>query len=234
MVTVPAFLRAGRVRVRLAAVAGLVLVAALAAAVFAVRVVAAQRDAQPVVVSPTRSAVVGRSVPVSFAGTATASLGPSGATPVPIVVHVVGQVATPGVVTVPAGARVIDAITAAGGSVRGADLQRINLARPVIDGEQVHVPAPGEPLQPGAFGATLSGGSPPGQGAGSPTGRALVNLNTADLAALEDLPGVGPVLAQRILDWRTAHGRFTSVDELGEVSGIGERMLAQLTPYVTV
>ena len=86
----------------------------------------------------------------------------------------------------------------------------------------------------------MQGGAPGGGGAGAGSSAGvgsvggLVDLNTADAAALDSLPGVGPVLAQRILDWRTQHGRFTSVDELGEVSGIGDKILAQLRPKVTV
>jgi competence protein ComEA len=126
---------------------------------------------------------------------------------------------------------VADAVEAAGGATRKADLGLLNLARVLVDGEQVRVPAPGEevavaPVVPGAGGGGAGGA--PGAGAGP------VSLNTADLAALDTLPGVGPVLAQRILDWRTAHGRFASVDELGEVSGIGDKLLAQLSPLVTL
>jgi competence protein ComEA len=129
------------------------------------------------------------------------------------------------------GARVGDAVTAAGGATKAADLAAVNLARLVVDGEQIRVPKPGEAM-PAAPGAPAPGG---GQ-AGGPVARAggQVSLNSADLAALDSLPGVGPVLAQRILDWRAEHGRFTSVDELGEVSGIGEKLLAQLRPKVTL
>jgi competence protein ComEA len=138
---------------------------------------------------------------------------------------------------VPAGSRVADALAKAGGALKGADVGAINLARVLVDGEQVRVPRPGEvlaqpgtPTAAGTAGALGSGagGSGPGAGGG------LVNLNTATAAELEELPGVGPVLAQRILDWRTEHGRFMSVDELGEVSGIGDKIFAQLQPKVTV
>ncbi len=142
-----------------------------------------------------------------------------------VVVHVVGQVREPGLQRLPPGSRVADALAAAGGATRGADLARVNLARVLVDGEQVVVPAPGDPDPPGAPAAGTGGGS----GAGAP-----VSLNTADLAGLDTLPGVGPVLAQRIVDWRSQHGRFTSVDELGEVSGIGEKLLERLRPLVTV
>ncbi|HEX6916879.1 MAG TPA: ComEA family DNA-binding protein [Phycicoccus sp.] len=158
---------------------------------------------------------------------ATSSPGPPGSDAV-VVVHVVGQVAHPGVEELPVGSRVSDAVAAAGGATSKADLSAINLARVLVDGEQVRVPKPGEVL------SAAAGGAPgPGSGASTGPGAGLVPLNTADVAALDTLPGVGPVLAQRIVDWRTAHGRFTTVDELAEVSGIGEKLLAQLRPLVT-
>ncbi|MBM6404651.1 helix-hairpin-helix domain-containing protein [Phycicoccus sp. CSK15P-2] len=144
-----------------------------------------------------------------------------------VVVHVVGQVARPGVLHLPVGARVADAVEAAGGATRSADLAAVNLARPLVDGEQVRVPKPGEVVA-----AAPGGDAPAGGGAATPGG-GLVPLNTADLTALDALPGIGPVLAQRIVDWRTEHGRFTTVDELAEVSGIGEKLLSRLRPLVT-
>ncbi|MFC7488275.1 ComEA family DNA-binding protein [Knoellia sp. CPCC 206453] len=169
-----------------------------------------------------------------------AGQGPGVDTAGPVVVHVVGQVAKPGVYRMTAGERVGDAVTAAGGATRAADLTAVNLARVLIDGEQIVVPKPGEVVAaPGAAGSGTSAGSGAGSGgavAGSGSGSTggTVSLNSADLSALDTLPGVGPVLAQRILDWRTEHGRFTNVEELGEVSGIGEKLLAQLTPKVTL
>jgi competence protein ComEA len=124
-----------------------------------------------------------------------------------------------------------DALAKAGGALPGADLSALNLARPLVDGEQVRVPKPGEAAPPVAQG--LDGGAP-GGGPGGAGSSAPVNLNTANATVLEELPGVGPVLAQRIVDWRTEHGRFASVDELAEVSGIGEKMFAQLQGKVTV
>lgn len=148
-----------------------------------------------------------------------------------VLVHVVGQVRRPGVVRLPAGSRVNDAITAAGGALPGADLSAVNLARPLGDGEQVHVPKPGE--QPPVAAGPASGATP---GAAGPSGAAAgpVNLNTATEAQFDTLPGVGPVLAARIVSWRTTNGRFTSIDDLGEVSGIGDKLLEQLRPLVTV
>ncbi len=152
-----------------------------------------------------------------------------------LLVHVVGQVRHPGVVRLPPGARVLDAVKAAGGATSSADLTHLNLARVVADGEQIVVPKPGESLTgrlPGVGGAGSGSTGQGSTGGGSVGG--LIDLNTADAAALDTLPGVGPVLAQRILDWRTQHGRFTSVTELGEVTGIGDKILAQISPKVTV
>jgi len=162
---------------------------------------------------------------------------PSATTAV-LLVHVIGQVRHPGVVRLPTDARVLDAVKAAGGATSSADLNHLNLARPVVDGEQIVVPKPGESLAvpgppgPGAAGAGTGSGGQGSAGVG-PTG-GLVDLNTADASALDSLPGVGPVLSQRILDWRTGHGRFSSVDELGEVSGIGDKLLARIRPKVRV
>jgi competence protein ComEA len=165
------------------------------------------------------------------AGAVGAGAGASGV----LVVHVVGQVRAPGVYRMAGGSRVGDAVVAAGGATRAADLAAVNLARVLVDGEQVVVPRPGESVsaQGGAGPAAGTSGSSGGAGGPAPAG-GKVSLNSADLSALDTLPGVGPVLAQRILDWRTEHGRFTSVEELGEVSGIGEKLLAQLTPKVTL
>ena len=172
--------------------------------------------------SPSTAAAAGSP---SSPGPGTASAGAGGI----VVVDVVGQVGRPGLVSLPAGSRVADAITAAGGATPEADVSLLNQARLVIDGEQIRVPRPGEVIAaaPGAAGGGAAGGAGGGVGA-------LVSLNSADLATLDGLPGVGPVLAQRILDWRSEHGRFTSVDELGEVSGIGDKLMSQLRPRVTL
>lgn len=170
---------------------------------------------------------------MSAAGTdrepAKAGVSPSASS---FLVHVVGQVHRPGVVRLPAGSRVDDALRAAGGATRSADLALVNLARPVSDGEQIHVPKPGETPSPPPVvpPAATSGGA---KGA-PPAASGPVNLNTASESDLDSLPGVGPVLAARIIQWRTTNGRFTSVDDLGEVSGIGDKLLAQLRPLVTV
>lgn len=144
---------------------------------------------------------------------------------VDVVVHVVGAVAEPGLVRLDAGARVADALDAAGGPTAEADLTAVNLARAVVDGEQIHVPVPGEALAP------ATGGDGAG-GVGGGTG--LVDVNRADAATLETLPGVGPVLAQRIVAWREEYGPFRHVDDLGEVSGIGPKVLEGLRDHVRV
>ncbi len=146
-----------------------------------------------------------------------------------VVVHVVGRVRRPGLVTLAAGARVADAVAAAGGVTAGAALQRINLARFLADGEQLMVPGPGDPLPAGG-----SVGSGAGAGTGDAGSTQPVDLNTATEAQLDELPGVGPVTAARIIAWRREHQRFTRVEELGEVDGIGAKMLERLRPLVRV
>jgi competence protein ComEA len=146
-----------------------------------------------------------------------------------LVVAVTGKVRRPGVVSVPAGARVIDVVKAAGGTLPGADLAMLNLARKVADGELVAVGVPGPAPGAGDPEAPTAGGD---AAAGAPAGP--VDLNTATLAELDTLPGVGPVLAQRILDWRTSHGQFATVDQLSDVPGIGDARMAQLRDLVRV
>ncbi|HEU5027691.1 MAG TPA: ComEA family DNA-binding protein [Spirillospora sp.] len=156
---------------------------------------------------------------------------PAGATgPASVVVHVLGKVKHPGVVTLPSGSRVEEAIKAAGGVRPGAGTGTLNLARKLVDGEQIPVgvrlpsPAPGEPPP----------GQPPPGPAASGTPGTPVDLNTATAGQLDQLPGVGPVLAQRIVDYRTQHGGFRSVDQLQDVDGIGARRFADLKPMVRV
>jgi competence protein ComEA len=148
-----------------------------------------------------------------------AAKGPS-PSPSSVVVDVAGKVRHPGVVGLPAGARVIDAIKAAGGLRRGASAGTLNLARRVVDGEQIAV---GIDLTPSP------GAVPSGAATGEP-----IDLNTASAAQLDQLPGVGPVLAQRIVDYRTRRGAFRSIDELRQVSGIGEAKFADIKGLVRV
>ncbi|TQJ66701.1 competence protein ComEA [Arthrobacter sp. SLBN-100] len=150
-----------------------------------------------------------------------------------VVVHVAGAVLRPGVVQLPAGSRVHDAIAAAGGGSPGSDPDRLNLAAVVEDGQKIHVPRQGEPLPGNAIesGAPEAGASPDG-GGGTPGSK--VNLNTAGVEELDGLPKVGPVLAQRIVDWRKEHGPFKAVEELDAIDGVGPKMLEALLPLVTI
>jgi competence protein ComEA len=154
--------------------------------------------------------------------------GSSGAppNPAPLVVDVVGKVRKPGVYRLAPGSRVDDAVTMAGGLQDGVDPLTVNLARKLADGEQLLV------------GLVRGGGlgGPPADAAAAVPGAAtsLVDLNSATAAQLDGLPGVGPVLAQHILDWRNQHGRFDSVDQLRSVSGIGDSKFADLKALVVV
>lgn len=163
--------------------------------------------------------------PAATSGAAPAPSSAS-ASPSPIVVAVVGMVHNPGLVTLPDGARVSDAIAAAGGALPEADLSTINIARKVADGEQIAVGVPGA--------APVPDGAGPGPANGAGPGPALVNLNSAGVAELDALPGIGPVIAQRIVDFRQESGPFTSIDQLAEVSGIGPSILAKVKDQVTV
>lgn len=152
-----------------------------------------------------------------------------------ITVHVAGAVARPGVVQLPAGSRLHEAIAAAGGATAAADPDLLNLAAVLEDGQKVLVPVRGEPAptgQPGGVGtpppASGSGGARPGGGTGK------INLNTAGVEELGTLPRVGPVLAQRIVDWRQQHGLFKRVQELDAVDGIGPKLLDALLPLVSI
>lgn len=145
--------------------------------------------------------------------------------PGPVVVHVAGAVLRPGVQRLPAGSRVIDAVDAAGGLSPDADASRVNLAAELVDGSQVYVPAVGE-VVPAAVGGS---GDPGSDGSGG-----IIDLNTADAALLESLPGVGPATAAAIIDHRERNGPFASVEGLLEVRGIGEAKLAQLRDLVRV
>ncbi|THV17993.1 ComEA family DNA-binding protein [Nocardioides caeni] len=143
-----------------------------------------------------------------------------------VTVDVAGKVRRPGIVVLDEGARVTDALEAAGGARRGVDLTSVNLARILVDGEQIVVGAP-------AAGPGSAPAGPAGGPSGGPVG-ALVNLNLAGVAELEGLPEVGPVTAAAIVAWRDEHGGFTSVDELLEVDGIGAKTLETIAPHVTV
>lgn len=182
---------------------------------------AAPSPARPVAASPQPAPGTPAVAPMASGGN------PTGASPsaTTVVVDVAGKVRHPGVVHLPPGSRVIDAIHAAGGAKPGAPLTSLNLARVLVDGEQIVVgtsaaPTPGAVPQPGTS---------PGASSGT-----TVSLNTATEDQLEALPGIGPALAKRILDYRTQHGGFRSVDELQDVSGIGPKRFADLKSQVTL
>lgn len=176
-------------------------------------------DSAPVApVAPTTAPGLVTAAPPAGGAPATGDTG-TAAADATVTVDVAGKVRRPGIAVLDAGSRVIDALRAAGGARPGVDLTGLNLARLLVDGEQivVGVPAPAGPLPT----------------AGSPTGT-LVNLNTATTVELESLPEVGPVTALAIITWREEHGGFTDVQELLEVDGIGEATLETIAPFVTV
>jgi competence protein ComEA len=184
----------------------------------------------PPATSGVRSAAEAADVPEGSAVAATAP--PAGARPAVsgevVLVHVAGAVRRPGLYELAAGARVADAIRAAGGAARRADLDALNLAEQLVDAQKVDVPRRGEQS------ATTAPTAPP-TAAGSPAvDGPLVNINTADQAALEAIPDVGPVTAAAILEYRAQIGSFTSIDQLLDVSGIGPVTLENMRPYVTL
>jgi competence protein ComEA len=146
-------------------------------------------------------------------------------TPAPVRVYVSGAVAAPGVYTLSAHSLVDDAIKAAGGAAADADLDKINLAQEVRDQQQIHVPRKGEatPQQPA-----------PGPGGAATPGAKKVNINTATLAELDTLPKIGPTTAQRIIDYRTKNGPFKKIEDLKNVSGIGDVTFQALKDSITV
>lgn len=187
--------------------------------------------------------------PVERASTATtrSSASPGAGPPIdpgrPVVVSVVGLVRKPGLVTLAPGARIADALQAAGGAVDGADTVGLNMARPLDDGEQVVVGMAPVSGQPTVLGSSVASGSTPGsrttsptpgRGPGKPKTGAVLDLNTATVDQLDGLPGVGPVTAAAIVAWRQANGKFTSVDQLADVDGIGPARLETLRPLVRV
>ena len=150
-----------------------------------------------------------------------------------VIVHVAGAVARPGVYTLAGGSRIGDAVTAAGGPLRKAVLDGLNLAKPLTDGEQVLVPDRSQVATAPAAGGAPGAPANPAAGSVAAGGSSTVSLNSATLADLETLPGIGPVLAQRILDHRDAVGGFKQVGELRDVSGIGEKTFQSLAPLVS-
>jgi competence protein ComEA len=192
------------------------------------------RDKTPPVVSA-------KLPPVEMVSSASATASPKAPAPEgPVVVSVVGLVHKPGLVTLAPGARIADALTAAGGALDGADLMGLNMARRVADGEQVIVgiaAPPGEPTTMGSSVASETGTAAPASPAATGSTAApgdSVDLNTATVEQLDALPGVGPVTAAAIIAWRDANGKFKSVDQLGDVDGIGPARLEKLRSQVHV
>lgn len=183
----------------------------------------------PVEMVSTAAPGVPPSVPAGPGSPTTAQPGPS------VVVSVVGLVQQPGLVTLAPGARIADAVSAAGGPLNGADTVGLNLARHVADGEQIVVGIATPAGRPAALGSSVRSGSPEtGPAAASTTPAGPVDLNTATVEQLDTLPGVGPVTAAAIVAWRQANGRFTAIDQLGEVDGIGPARLEKLRPLVRI
>ena len=152
-------------------------------------------------------------------------------TPQAILVHVAGEVLVPGVYRLPAGARWSDAVRAARGPTFLADLNAVNLAQTLRDGDRVFIPRQPEPVL--SLGAEENG-TPAGSGRRPALPRAALDVNTATAADLESLPGIGPVLAGRIVEHRRTHGRFERLEDLLEVEGVGPRLLERLRPLLRV
>lgn len=229
---------------RAAVVAGSVLL--ILALVLALRTVLASTGSGSVTAEGTSAASTTAPTHASSPATAPATArgtglmaGPGGPTTGAgsVIVHVTGAVTRPGVVTLGAGSRVADAIKAVGGAAPDADTEKLNLARVLTDGEQIRVPRVGEVLpdpapQPSGAASSGAGTAPgkPGDGGASGT----VNINTASASELEKLPGIGPALAQRIVEYRDSHGPFASVDALTDVPGIGKAKLEALREQAAV
>jgi competence protein ComEA len=211
--------------------AGLIALAAVGVLAVLVTVFTVVRDKAPPVTSA-------KLPPVEMVSSAHPTPGPSPPhTDGPVVVSVVGLVHKPGLVTLAPGARIADALSAAGGPLDGADLIGLNMARRVADGEQIIVGIVAAPGQPAAMGSSVSTST--AAPTETPTGKTsapsgLIDLNAATVEDLDALPGVGPVTAAAIIAWREANGRFTNVDQLGDVDGIGPARLEKLRDLVRV
>ncbi|MDH6237189.1 helix-hairpin-helix domain-containing protein [Cryobacterium sp. CG_9.6] len=212
-----------RARLRLGVGAAIVLL--IAALVTAVLVSALTQPPGEAVVRPVDGANIGSAPPTT--GELFADAPPSAAPA--IFVHLLGAVQAPGLFELPAGSRMMDVVAQAGGLTGTADPTGVNLARVLVDGEQIYVPQVGEvPPAPPV-------GVPAGGAAGAATGpSAPVNINTATVTELDTLPNVGPMMSQRIVDYRTVNGPFTSIDDLRNVTGIGDKRFEALKDLVTV
>jgi competence protein ComEA len=214
--------------------AGVITLAVVGVIAVLVTVFTLARDKPPPVVSA-------KLPPVEMVSSASPTPGPAppGADG-PVVASVVGLVHKPGLVTLAPGARIADALTAAGGALDGADLIGLNMAQRVTDGEQIIVGISAAPGQPAAMGSSISSGATvapteaPSTAGTTPAPGGLVDLNAATVEELDTLPGIGPVTAAAIIAWRDANGRFTSIDQLGDVDGIGPARLEKLRDLVRV
>lgn len=225
---------------------GPVLVVVLLALAAAIGTAIAMASSRPTV-------EVAPALPPAVSAMANASAAPSSSANTRIVVSVVGKVNNPGLVTLADGARVDDAVMAAGGVLPGTDVTTLNLARKLADGEQIYVgiPVPAGLADPEAASDAVVGDAPSsdagdsgssipatkskkGKNSASLIPGEKVNLNTASAAELETLPGVGDVTAQHIIDWRSQHGSFNSIDQLRDVGGIGDGKFGKLKDLVTV
>ena len=217
--------------------AGAIALAVVAALAVLITIFTLVRD-HPAPVMSAKLPPVERVSGTSSAGPrSSASAGPAQ----PVVVSVVGLVHTPGLVTLAPGARIADALHAAGGAIEGADTIGLNMARPVADGEQIVVGLAPPPGQPTTLGSSVGPGTPPAAGPagtstspGKPKAAEVLDLNSATVEQLDGLPGVGPVTAAAIVAWRQHNGKFTSVDQLADVDGIGPARLEKLRALVRV
>lgn len=205
-----------RARIRIGVGAAIVLL--IAALVTAVIVSAVGQQSGHRVVSPGGTGAGVSSTDPAATDTAVGAI---------ILVHVLGAVARPGLFELPDGARIIDVVAAAGGLSETADPAGVNLARIVSDGEQLYIPQLGE-AQPGAPPGTAASGAEGGVTGGK------VNLNTASAVELETLPRIGPAMSQRIIDYREANGRFSSIDDLRNVTGIGDKTFDGMKDLITI
>ncbi|MGH3969697.1 MAG: ComEA family DNA-binding protein, partial [Mycobacterium sp.] len=215
--------------------AGAIALAAIAAVAVLITVFTLIRDQPAPVVSA-------KLPPVEMVASRSPAAGPPAGPAQPVVVSVVGLVRTPGLVTLAPGARIDDALKAAGGVLDGADTIGLNIARPIGDGEQIVVGIAPPKGQPTALGSSVSSGpavaapGPPGKPAQSTSAQRgeILDLNTATVQQLDTLPGIGPVTAAAIVAWRDANGKFNSVDQLADVDGIGPARLEKLRALVRV
>ncbi|OBK50266.1 ComEA family DNA-binding protein [Mycobacterium sp. 1081908.1] len=220
--------------------AGAIALAVVAALAVLVTVFTLLRD-RPAPVTSAKLPPVQKAATASPRSSASPGAGQPAGPDRPVVVSVVGLVHTPGLVTLAPGARIADALQAAGGPVNGADTIGLNMARPVGDGEQIVVGLAPVAGQRTALGSSVSAGTSPAPGAPGPVSGTVkpkagevLDLNTATQEQLDALPGVGPVTAAAIVAWRQANGKFTSVDQLADVDGIGPARLEKLRPLVRV